>query len=558
MPERFFMKKTQLILFATLLAILVAGPPCGTLRAAFEEKIPAARPAAMGGGFVSVANDANGVFYNPASLGGLGAANISFSQTSLFNLPDAPYMTLAAAFPTRNMGTLALGYTQFGGSLYKETELTLSQSFILARKVYFGYNLRNQSVAVTNFGSAAGMGVDVGFHAALSNDFAAGFSAGNITAPMLGATDEALPQLYRMGISYYPDAGLIFLLETSKDLLGDELAYHGGAEINISKHFTFRAGTRSNPSGISMGFGVNTGIFRINYAMVTHPVLDTQNFFTLGLKFGPDDDVAPAAATGSRRTSARRAPSKRVTNRVEQYEQVKDFKIDPNKATADELKEIPGVGALTAQRIIDHRNQGAVFTSADDLLGVPRMTKRIMERMRPYLIFDGSAAPARSTPAPSTPSRTRTAPAVVSDEQPEPDEEDAPPPPVKAPPAKTRTSPPPPPPPPPPVEAPKISVPTIAPVAPVKPVVEPAKPAVTAPPSAPKLPAPSAADDDMLNVNTASAQELQVIGFTSTQAKNIIRYRSKEGNFSSVDDILKVPGVDAKTVNNVKESITVK
>lgn len=546
------MKKTRLILFATLLAILVAGPPYGTLRAAFEEKIPAARPAALGGGFVSVANDANGVFYNPASLGGLGAANISFSQTSLFNLPDAPYMTLAAAFPTRNIGTLALGYTQFGSSLYRETELTLSQSFTLARKVYFGYNLRNQSVSVTNFGSAAGMGVDVGFHAALSNDFAAGFSAGNITAPMLGSTDEALPQLYRMGISYYPAAGLIFLLETSKDLLGDELAYHGGAEINISKHFTFRAGTRSNPSGISMGFGVNTGIFRINYAMVTHPALDTQNFFTLGLKFGPDDDAAPAASTGSRRKSTSRTSSKRVTSRVEHYEQVKNFKIDPNKATADELKEIPGVGALTAQRIIDHRNQGVTFTSADDLMGVPRMTKRIMERIRPYLIFDGSAAPAHSAPAPSTPSRTRTDPAAVPDEQPEPDEEDAPAPPVKAPPAKTRTSPPPP------VEAPPISVPTIAPVVPVKPAVEPAKTAVPASSPDPKPTTLSVAADDMLNVNTASREELQVIGFTSTQAKNIIRYRSKEGNFSSVDDILKVPGVDAKTINNVKESITAK
>lgn len=549
-----------------------------TLRAAFEDKIPAARPAAMGGGFVSVPNDANGIFYNPASLGGLSSANISLTQTSLFNLPDAPYMTFAAAFPTKNLGSMGFAYTQFGGSLYKETELTLSHSFPLARGVYCGYNIRNQAVDMKTFGGAAGMGLDAGFYAAMPNNISAGFSASNITGPMLGSTDEALPQVYRMGVSYYPAAGVILLLETSKDLLANDLSYHGGAEINVSKNFAFRAGTKTNPSGFATGFGFAAGIFRINYAMLTNPILDAQHFFTLGLKFGPEEDIAPVDTPARRGAkSSRRAPSQRSsTSRIVQYEEAKNLKINPNTASADELKEIPGVGALTAQRIIDHRGQGAAFSSADDLMGVPRMTKRILERMRPYLIFDGSPqAPSRpAAPTPPTMTPSRPAPPVSAadddEQQPEPDPEETPAPPAKqepvkpaASPAKAR-----------PVETPKVTAPSILPAGPAIPFVPPAiKPVVPSetpkPPVLPKVvepvkpavpPAPekSAApvSDDMLDINTAGAQELQVIGFTQAQAKNIIRYRAKEGNFSSVDDILKVPGVDAKTLGNVRESIT--
>ncbi|MDI6757378.1 MAG: helix-hairpin-helix domain-containing protein [Endomicrobiia bacterium] len=572
------MTKPRILSAIFFILMFCVAPRPLALRAAFEDKIPAARPAAMGGGFVSVANDANGIFYNPASLGGLAGADISLTQTSLFNLPDAPYMTLAAAFPTKTLGSLGFAYTQFGGSIYKETELTLSHSFPLARKVYAGYNIRNQAVDMKTFGGAAGMGLDVGFYAGMSNNVSAGFSAGNITGPMLGSTEEPLPQVYRMGASYHPAAGVILLLETSKDLLATDLSYHGGAEINVSKNFVFRAGTRSNPSGFSAGFGFNAGIFKIAYALITHPMLETQNFFTLGMKFGAEEqDVAPVAPP-RRRGATRRAPSTRASaSRIAQYEEVKNLKVNPNTATPEDLKEIPGVGALTAQRIIDHRNQGVTFTTADDLMGVPRMTKRILERMRPYLVFDGSAQSKPPAPTPQSKPLSRPAPQVSDDDgppEPEPDEDAPPPVPVKAAPVKAAPAVVPPPAKAVPVETPKVAAPVIAPALPTAPAVpvpskpvespNPVAPAKTPEPMKPSSPvAPAAPEksaatlsDDMLDINTAGAQELQVIGFTSTQAKNIIRYRAKEGNFSSVDDILKVPGVDARTLGNVRESIT--
>ncbi len=543
--------------------------------AAFEEKIPAARPAGLGGGFVAVPNDANGIFYNPASLGGLPGANFSFSQTTLFNISDLPYMTFAGALPTRNLGTIGFGYSQFGPSFYKETEMMFSHSIALARKSYIGYNIRSQSVDIKNFGGTGALGVDIGIYSSILNFMSCGISAKNITNPTLGSTAEPLPQIYRIGVSYYPAVGVIFLLEMSKDMTIDGLSYHGGAEINLTKNFTFRTGVKTNPASYSIGLGAGIGIFKINYAMVSHPILDTQNIFSLGIRFGPEEDVAPAESP--RRRATRTSTSRAKKTKAELYEELKDLKVNPNKATADELRKIPGVGALTAQRIIDYRDSSGGFRSADDLMNVPRMTKRTLEKIRPYLVFDESApsvsetapskveekidvTPKEKTPPPSR-RRTEKQPVVEEEYPQEPESESAPSytPPVPAPKSdKPKTSAP--------VEIPstgKTVIPT--PVVPITPSVAPAptpkKVETNVPPPPPQVIEEKATPtftEDMLDINTASAEELQVIGFTGAQARNIVRYRNKEGNFSSVDDLLKVPGVDAKTLDKVRDGIGVK
>ena len=60
-------------------------------------------------------------------------------------------------------------------------------------------------------------------------------------------------------------------------------------------------------------------------------------------------------------------------------------KIDLNRADADELMRIPGVGAVIAQRIIDHRTKNGPFRKIAEINQIKGISKNKYERISPYL-----------------------------------------------------------------------------------------------------------------------------------------------------------------------------
>lgn len=59
--------------------------------------------------------------------------------------------------------------------------------------------------------------------------------------------------------------------------------------------------------------------------------------------------------------------------------------VNINTAGLDELDLLPGVGPVTAQKIIDYRRQIGRFTSVDQLLDVKGIGPKKLEQMRPYV-----------------------------------------------------------------------------------------------------------------------------------------------------------------------------
>lgn len=53
-----------------------------------------------------------------------------------------------------------------------------------------------------------------------------------------------------------------------------------------------------------------------------------------------------------------------------------------NTATLEQLDELPGVGPVTAQKIIDYRQQHGAFSSVDDLDGIPGIGPARLEQLR--------------------------------------------------------------------------------------------------------------------------------------------------------------------------------
>ncbi len=80
------------------------------------------------------------------------------------------------------------------------------------------------------------------------------------------------------------------------------------------------------------------------------------------------------------------------------------FLVDVNEAEWPELAQLPGVGPVLAQRIIDSRHAEGDFRTLEDLDRVHGIGPRTLEGMRRYLLplpEDGQVAGAE-TPAPGS------------------------------------------------------------------------------------------------------------------------------------------------------------
>ncbi|WP_241520192.1 ComEA family DNA-binding protein [Bifidobacterium catulorum] len=59
--------------------------------------------------------------------------------------------------------------------------------------------------------------------------------------------------------------------------------------------------------------------------------------------------------------------------------------IDLNTATAEQLETINGIGPVTARKILDHRTRNGRFSNVDELLDVPGIGAKTLEKIRPHV-----------------------------------------------------------------------------------------------------------------------------------------------------------------------------
>jgi len=71
--------------------------------------------------------------------------------------------------------------------------------------------------------------------------------------------------------------------------------------------------------------------------------------------------------------------------------------IDLNAANVKELRQLPGVGPVTAQRIIEMREKSGRFRRIEDLLAIRGISQKKLAALKPYVTV--------SPPAPSAPAK---------------------------------------------------------------------------------------------------------------------------------------------------------
>ena len=86
--------------------------------------------------------------------------------------------------------------------------------------------------------------------------------------------------------------------------------------------------------------------------------------------------------------------------------------INLNTATSEELQLVPGIGPVTAEKILQMRKSYGAFKSVDDLRAVRGIGPKRLEKMRKYLTVGKAASQSKPASAskPVTPSKPTVPP----------------------------------------------------------------------------------------------------------------------------------------------------
>ncbi|MGC9019510.1 MAG: hypothetical protein ACP5LJ_07465 [Candidatus Bipolaricaulaceae bacterium] len=268
-----------------------------------------ARPMAMGGAFVGLADDGNSLLFNSAGLANLQSLSVLSSGEVR---PDiSVYGQMAVALPhfglslhyfdfgnvpqTDNLGNVTgyfsyRTYTLIAGAGIRGADLGL-KNVPLLRDLGVGIKVKYLKVSTLDPGSGSGLAFDLAFlyggpNTGLRIGFLTGLGLGFVLENVVGVP-------IRYGSGHVEDwsravtVGLSATLFNSWTFAADFAAGKGvrvGLEWCPLSAIAVRAGLRSEGVVMwSLGIGVRYGMFTLDYAFVTHPYMAGQHRLSLEL-----------------------------------------------------------------------------------------------------------------------------------------------------------------------------------------------------------------------------------------------------------------------------------
>ena len=71
--------------------------------------------------------------------------------------------------------------------------------------------------------------------------------------------------------------------------------------------------------------------------------------------------------------------------------------VNINTASQDQFEALPGVGAKTAQRILEHRQKNGPFKKVEELMNIKGIGEKSFLKLKPYLTI-GAVKADKPTP----------------------------------------------------------------------------------------------------------------------------------------------------------------
>jgi hypothetical protein len=299
------MKRLETLLLMMLFCPALSGASdidfrAGICGAKFLKIGMGARPAASGRAFVSVADDANSVFWNPAGLGRDESRSFSFSHNEW--LADIKIENISYVVPG-NSGTLAysLLYTHMddivsrglageetGVFAARDTEMIFSYGYMADPSLVIGANLKLFQESVEQ-ACSEGVAFDLGVIGRMFSDRLSIGACMQNSGPWLKTAGgrETLPWNIMLGAGYaLPDGKLVVSGYVSQPY--DNAAAGGaGIEWKVSETLKMRGGYAFQDAfsrGLTGGFGLKVSGWLLDYAYAPSEDFGAVHYFTLTLQ----------------------------------------------------------------------------------------------------------------------------------------------------------------------------------------------------------------------------------------------------------------------------------
>lgn len=315
----------------------------GTVAATFLEIPVGATAVGMGSAFVSLANDASSLYWNPAGAGWLAQSEVLAVHTNW--IADTRFDYAALVLPMEDFGTLGVNFTSLNmddmkvttvekpegtGEYFSAGDLAVGVSYAhrLTDRFTIGFNAKYIQQTIWHE-SANAFAVDLGtiFKTDLIGGLTIGATLSNFGTPMKMSgrdarqfgmldptkqgTNSAIPQdiemdswdlplLFQIGVSTTPLKTDNYRITVAADALHPNDDYES---VNVGAEFAFRdvlflrggynsLGLADREGGLSFGFGLSSASFlssstvvRFEYAFRDMGRLSNINVFSLSARF---------------------------------------------------------------------------------------------------------------------------------------------------------------------------------------------------------------------------------------------------------------------------------
>jgi len=329
----------QSLIFSLLIASLFAQSNVATTSASFLEIGAGARSLAMGGSYVSVADDVSSLYWNPA-----GIVYLERPSTHVYHSPwlvETNFYHGGAVVPMGHMGTMGVTYTTVTmdemavrtvkrpdgtGEKFDVTNIAMGLAYAkrLTERFTFGFQTKFVQEKIWQM-SAKGFAVDIGSLFTTSGGLRIGMSVSNfggklgmegINTAVTHDVDETiygnndrinanldvakwpLPLLFRFGVS--KDYSLTSQMKMTLSADGNHPNNNGefvnaGVEYNYGDMLFLRMGKshiflEDAEQGFSYGFGINYQIprgpkIRMDYVQTDFGIFNSISGYSINLSF---------------------------------------------------------------------------------------------------------------------------------------------------------------------------------------------------------------------------------------------------------------------------------